>query len=41
MAILHSIKPHGGINRMTPVAGIDIAGDDKWLTLIQYAASTA
>ena len=39
----HSIKPHGGIAYRTPAetAGIDIRGADRWLTLIQNAASAA
>ena len=45
IAIIHHnyIKPHGGIGGRTPaeVAGIDICGTDRWLTLIQTAASAA
>ena len=45
IAILHHnyIKPHSGINNKTPAeaAGIDIQGTDRWLSLIQNAASLA
>ncbi len=45
MAVLHYnyIKPHGGIGGRTPAeaAGINILGTDRWLTLIQSAASAA
>ena len=45
IAIIHHnyIKPHGGIEGRTPaeVAGIDIRGTDRWLTLIQTATSAA
>ena len=44
-AIIHHnvIKPHGGIGGRTPaeVAGIEIRGQDKWLTLIQNAAAAS
>ena len=45
IAILHHnyIKPHSGINNKTPAeaAGIAMQGTDRWLTLIQNAASLA
>ena len=45
IAILHHnyIKPHSGINNKTSaeMAGIDIQGTDKWMTLIQNVASLA
>jgi hypothetical protein len=34
------LRPHMGLNGMTPAqaCGIDIQGDNKWLTLIQNAS---
>jgi hypothetical protein len=34
------LRPHEGLNGRTPteVAGIEVEGDNKWLTLIQNAA---
>jgi hypothetical protein len=40
MQIFHNyIRPHMGLEYRTPaeLAGIEIKGDDKWLTLIQNA----
>ena len=45
ITIIHHnfIKPHGGIGGRTPAeaAGIEIRGQDKWLTLIQNAAAAS
>ena len=45
ITIIHHnfIKPHGGIGGRTPAeaTGIEIRGQDKWLTLIQNAAAAA
>jgi hypothetical protein len=41
MQICHNyIRPHLGLDGKTPaeVAGIDITGKDKWLTIIQNAS---
>lgn len=34
------LRPHMGLNGMTPAekCGIDIQGDNKWITLIQNAS---
>ena len=34
------LRPHMGLNGQTPAekSGIDIQGDNKWLTLIQNAS---
>jgi putative transposase len=36
------IKPHLGLDRETPAeaAGIKVEGDNKWMTIIQNAASS-
>ncbi|MGA8858248.1 MAG: hypothetical protein WB643_13920 [Candidatus Bathyarchaeia archaeon] len=44
MQIYHNyIKPHDGLNGKTPAeaAGVQIKGDNKWLTMIQNAAKSA
>ena len=45
ITIIHHnfIKPHGGMGGRTPdeAAGIEIRGQDKWLTLIQNAAAAS
>ena len=45
IAIIHHnfIKPHGGMGGRTPAqaTGLSLQGADKWLTLIQNAASLA
>jgi len=41
MQIFHNrIRPHEALKGKTPaeVAGIDIQGEDKWLTMIQNAS---
>jgi hypothetical protein len=41
MQIFHNhLRPHMALNQKTPgeLAGIEIKGDNKWLTLIQNAS---
>lgn len=41
MQLVHNyLRPHMGLNGKTPadLAGIQVEGNDKWLTLIQNAA---
>jgi hypothetical protein len=41
MQIFHNyVRPHMGLNGKTPahLAGIEVKGQDKWLTLIQNAS---
>jgi hypothetical protein len=41
MQIFHNyVRPHMGLNGKTPadLAGIQVEGEDKWLTLIQNAS---
>jgi hypothetical protein len=42
MQIFHNyVRPHNGIDGHTPseLAGIEVEGENKWLTLIQNAAT--
>ena len=44
MQLFHNyVRPHMGLNGKTPadLAGIQVEGDDKWLTLIQNASHPA
>ena len=43
MQIYHNyVKPHDGLKGKTPAeaAGIEVRGENKWLTLIQNASKT-